>query len=143
MIVKVRAVITKLLKVIAEEVEANPEFERRVAMALGLEEEPPPRGRQDALGQGTAAAVGQRPKNRRPSPVLDPVEFARSGEEMLRARLAALSIEQLRDIVAEHGMDPGKLVIKWKSADRIIDRIVEISMARAQKGDAFRSESER
>jgi hypothetical protein len=37
-------------------------------------------------------------------------------------------------------MDPGKLVIKWKKAERIIDRIVEISMARAQKGDAFRSE---
>jgi hypothetical protein len=62
---------------------------------------------------------------------------------MLRARLAGLSIEQLRDIVAEHGMDPGKLVIKWKSADRIIDGIVEMSMARAQKGDAFRSEPER
>lgn len=56
--------------------------------------------------------------------------------------MAALSIEQLRDIVAEQGLDPGKLVLKWKSTDRIIDRIVEISIARAQKGDAFRSESE-
>jgi len=142
LIVKVRTALTKLFKVIAEEAESNPEFERRVALALGLDEQLAPRSRQDEHGQGVAA-VGQRPKNRRPPPVLDPVELARSGEEMLRARLAALSIEQLRDIVAEHGMDPGKLVIKWKGADRIIDRIAEISMARAQKGDAFRSESER
>jgi hypothetical protein len=50
-----------------------------------------------------------------------------------------LSLEQLRDIVAEFGMDPGKLVLKWKSPQKVIDRIVEISMPRAQKGDAFRA----
>jgi len=48
-------------------------------------------------------------------------------------------LEQLKDIVADYGMDPGKLVMKWKSSDKVIDRIVEISLARAQKGDAFRS----
>ena len=67
--------------------------------------------------------------------------MARLGENELRSKLAGLSVDQLKDIVAEFGMDPGKLVIKWKNADRIIDRIVEISMPRAQKGDAFRSET--
>jgi hypothetical protein len=85
--------------------------------------------------------MSQRPKNRRPPPVLDPVEVARLRENELRTRLARLSIEQLKDIVAESGMDPGKLVIKWKNADQVIDRIVEISMPREQKGDAFRSET--
>lgn len=34
-------------------------------------------------------------------------------------------------------MDPGKLVMKWKTPQRIIDRIVEFSMARSVKGDVF------
>ena len=138
---KVRKAITNLLRVIVDEVERNPDFERSVASALGLEEQPKVPEHEDAQTGGSGASTGQRPKNRRPPPVLDPVEVARSGEDVLRSKLAALSIEQLKDIVAEFGMDTGKLVIKWKTADRIIDRIVEISMPRAQKGDAFRSET--
>jgi hypothetical protein len=34
-------------------------------------------------------------------------------------------------------MDPGKLVMKWKTPERIINRIVEFSPARAVKGDVF------
>ncbi|WP_162527293.1 hypothetical protein [Sphingomonas solaris] len=52
----------------------------------------------------------------------------------------SLGHEQLLDIVAEFGMDPGKLVMKWKDRDRVADRIVETAIARATKGDAFRSE---
>jgi hypothetical protein len=37
-------------------------------------------------------------------------------------------------------MDPGKLVMKWKDASRIIDRIIELSLARSTKGDAFRED---
>ena len=62
-------------------------------------------------------------------------------EDALRTKLASLSVEQLKDIVAEFGMDPGKLVIKWKTADRIIERIVETSMSRFQKRVAFRAET--
>ena len=65
------------------------------------------------------------------------------GEEVLRKSLEPLSVEQLKDIVADHGMDPGKLVMKWKDAGRIIDRIVEIAIGRAQKGNAFRPEADR
>jgi hypothetical protein len=59
---------------------------------------------------------------------------------VLRLDLSALNIEQLKDVVAQHGMDPGKLVMKWKDPARIIDRIVELAMARSTKGDAFRAE---
>jgi hypothetical protein len=71
--------------------------------------------------------------------IFDPVEVAASGEEVLRSRLAALTVDQLQDIVSEYGMDPGRLVAKWKTPERIIDRIVELAIGRAQKGDAFRS----
>ena len=44
------------------------------------------------------------------------------------------TLEELKEVVADYGMDPGKLVMKWKNVDRIVDRIVELSLARAQKG---------
>ena len=54
-------------------------------------------------------------------------------------RLAALNLEQLRDVVAEYGMDPNKLVMKWKDRERVVDHIVTTSASRARKGDAFRA----
>jgi hypothetical protein len=50
--------------------------------------------------------------------------------------MSAISLEQLRDIVAQYGMDPGKLVMKWKDSKRVMDRIVELALVRATKGDA-------
>ena len=44
------------------------------------------------------------------------------------------TLEEVKEVVADYGMDPGKLVMKWKNVDRIVDRIVELSLARAQKG---------
>jgi hypothetical protein len=129
---KLRRTLTDLARAVADEAEKNPAFARRVAAALGQVDESGHRG-------GRVPAEG-RPKNRRPPAALDPVELARAGEAALRTRLAELSVEQLKDIVADYGMDPGKLVTKWKTADRIIDRIVGISLPRSQKGDAFRSE---
>jgi hypothetical protein len=45
--------------------------------------------------------------------------------------------EPVQDIVADYGMDAGKLLMKWKTPERIIDRNVEVSLARAVKGDVF------
>lgn len=139
---KVRKALNDLLRVLADESERNPDFGNRVAMALGLAEKPKKSERQDTGTSHKTKSRSPRPKNRRPPPVLDPVEIARSGEKALRERLGSLSLEELRDIVADFGMDPGKLVIKWKTAERIIGRIVEISIARAHKGDAFRIDLE-
>jgi hypothetical protein len=68
---------------------------------------------------------------------------ARQGEEALRQGLAALSLEQLKDVVADYGMDPGKLVMKWKTPLRIIDRIVEFSSPLAADDDAHSAISRR
>jgi hypothetical protein len=135
---KLRRVLSALARVIADEAERNPAFARQVAEALGMAQR-----ESDAKLNATIAAAtsaDRRPKNRRPPAVLDPIEVAREGEHALRTRLAELSLDQLRDVVADYGMDPGKLVMKWKSPDRVIDRIVEIALPRAQKGDAFRGE---
>ncbi len=133
---QLRKLLTDLVRIIADEADHNPEFSLRLANALGLSEKIAP------LRSLGSAQERSRPKNRRPSAVLDPVELARSGAQELRVRLSQLSLEQLKDIVADYGMDPGKLVMKWKDPERIIERIAEISVARAQKGDAFRLPSE-
>lgn len=76
--------------------------------------------------------------NRRSKPVLDPFEVHRTAPEALLARLGELDIEQLRDIVAHHGMDPRRLVMKWKDKDRVAAHIEDTVATRSRKGDAFR-----
>ncbi len=72
--------------------------------------------------------------------MLDPVAVVGDGENILRSQLSDLSLDQLRDVVAEYAMDQGKLVMKWNDPARIVDRIVEIALARPQKGHAFRAD---
>lgn len=133
---KVRSKLLELARVIADQVEQDPEFARRLSEALGIEEQTS----RDKVKAAAALPIAGRPKHRRPAAMLDPVTIARVGEDALRSRLEGLSLDQLRDIVADYGMDPGRLVMKWKSSERVIDRIVEISLTRAQKGDAFRAD---
>jgi predicted DNA binding CopG/RHH family protein len=86
-----------------------------------------------------AAAASGTPRNRRKPAPFDPFVVYEQGESALRIRLAELDLEALKDIVAEHGMDPGKLVLRWKTMDRVLEHIVSTVQARSKKGDAFRS----
>lgn len=124
MTMKLKKTLQDLMKVVIEEANRNPEFAKELETALGLGPKP------EKEEKGRAA-------HRRAAAVLDPISLAREGEEALRKELEPLTLDQLRDIVAEYGMDPGKLVMKWKTADRVIDRIVEYSLARTKKGEAF------
>ena len=123
------------VKVILEEADKNPEFSVRLEEALGVGKKTPATKKKIPSHAAGAPKRG----NRRTPAALDPVELARQGEGELRSRLAELDIEQLKDIVADYGMDPGKLVMKWKVPEKIINKIVEISLGRAKKGDAFLS----
>lgn len=91
------------------------------------------------------AATPSRPprtaRNRRASGAFDPFTAYAEGADSLRTRLAALDVEQLKDIVAEHGMDHSKLALKWRSSDRLVDLIVRTVAFRAVKGHAFRDET--
>ena len=127
---KLRIKLLDLAKALADAADRDPELASRLSEIFGAAPAAPKR----------PEPVPGRAKNRRPAAVLDPVVVVGEGEDALRSQLSALSLDQLRDVVAEYGMDQGKLVMKWKDPVRIIDRIVEIAVARAQKGHAFRSE---
>lgn len=121
--------LRRIFKIIAEEASTNPEFAAKLSQAI-MEMKPSKPNKQ--------SEHEERSSNRRSPAVLDPISMVREGEAELRSALEKLSLEQLRDIVAEYGMDSGKLVMKWVRADRVIDRIVALSLSRANKGHAFR-----
>lgn len=130
-----RTVLRDFVKVVSDEAERNPDFAERLRIAF---ESGTIRSRKNSAIRSSAGKKGVRPANRRPPAVLDPVAVVAQGEEALRNRLAALTLEQLKDIVADYGMDRDRLVMKWRKPDRVIERIVEVSISRAHKGDAFR-----
>jgi hypothetical protein len=123
--VKVEQRLQRLFAVLVEAVKNDPSTARRVEEVLGLSEKPsPPRGEKG---------------NRRSPAPFDPYAEYAAGEELLLSKLRQLDIEALKNIVAQYGMDSSRLVMKWKTPDRIIDQIVVTVRARAQQGDAFRT----
>jgi len=127
-----RKTLSALVTAITNEAAKNESFRANLERALGTN--PGQAGRVQSQEPAGKARKG----GRRTPAVLDPVELAKQGEGALRTQLTVLNLEQLRDIVAQYGMDPGKLVMKWKDTQRVVDRIVELALARATKGDAFR-----
>jgi len=126
-----RRKLVAFIEVVAAEADRNEAFRSQLQTALGLVPA-------EKIGSAESPATHRKGGRRAPA-VLDPVEIARQGENVLREQLSKLDLEQLRNIVAQYGMDSGKLVMKWKDVDRVVNRIIELAVARAKKGEAFRA----
>ena len=111
--------LLNLIKTVTKEANQNPEFAKQLKSALNPKRK------------------SRRGRHRRTEAILDPITLAQEGEHVLRSKLEPLTLDQLKDIVAEYGMDPDKLAMKWKTSSRIIDRIVDYSVKRAKKGEVF------
>lgn len=119
--------VDAVIKIIAAYAHRDPKFLADLERAL----EVAPKRQQPASTRGRS--------NRRPPAVVDPFEVLRiNGVEGLRDQLAALSLDQLRDIVAEYRVEPYTLAMKWKTRSRVIDLIVDTIEQRSRKGEAFR-----
>ncbi|WP_288337562.1 hypothetical protein [uncultured Gordonia sp.] len=105
----------------------------------------------DALrpGDGTALAVpAPTPRKRAPAPkkrvarqpgAFDPfVVYRESGAQGLTARLGELTVDQLRDIIAEQELDTRKETSRKRKAEVIAEWIVERVEASENKGSVFR-----
>jgi hypothetical protein len=121
------ATLSSLIAAIANEAVRTPRFANSL---------------QTSLSPGSAEAPRARRTGRRAPGVIDPFAIYDDTDEYgLRERLSSLDLEQLRDIVAEHGMDHDRLAMKWKDQQRVINRIVEKVVSRTSKGSAFRPET--
>lgn len=117
--------LARALGVVTREAGRNPRFARSLAQAV-------------AGGEDSRSSPPRRTGRRAPG-VIDPFAvYSDGGEETLRARLSELSLDQLRDIVAEHAMDHDRLAMKWKAPNRVIERILDKVKSRSTKGSAFR-----
>jgi hypothetical protein len=120
--------LKKVFDEILAEVESNASFAERILLALDKQ-----------ATNSKQATDSEKKRRRRTAAVLDPISILElEGEDSLRSSLVELDIEQLKDIVAEYGMDQAKLVMKWNATERIIDHIVSTAISRSKKGDAFR-----
>ena len=79
------------------------------------------------------------PRHRRTPPVVDPFLLYEQGEDHLWLALAELDLDQLKDVVAGHGMDRARLALRWRKPERLIGLIVETVKTRTHKGEVFGS----
>lgn len=139
-------ILANLTSVVAEEAAQNAAFATRlnavltvnggISSAVVAPQCPPS---PVAAASNVVSARARPGRGRRATGPWDPYAvYAEVGQLGLTERLNQLELEQLRDIVAEHGMNSDGLALRWKKADRVVSRIVERVVDRAAKGDAFR-----
>jgi hypothetical protein len=113
----------------------KPEQEHLLAEAVAEATRDPEFGR--ALRSAINKTLPKKQRRRQPAAVDVFAAYGRGGEAKLRAALAALTVDELKDIVAQHRMDRAQLAMKWRTSERLIDLIVAQTVSRAHKGEAF------
>jgi hypothetical protein len=122
-----------VLEAIAAEARRRPSFLRSLELALDL-----PKVRKRTPSPKSSASP--RP-HRRAAAALDPFRVLRDeGADALRAQLADLTLDQLRDVVAQYRIEPYALAMKWKTPNRLVELIADTIVQRSRKGEAFRRE---
>lgn len=119
--------LKSFMSLLIREAKANPAFGYELARIFES-------AALDSKGANTGKA-----KNRRNAAVLDPILMLQTkGESALKEALDRLDTEQLKDIVSEQGLDPTKLVLKWRNPGKIVLFILDAAKRRTTKGNAFR-----
>ncbi|WP_066908079.1 hypothetical protein [Millisia brevis] len=133
------ALLNSVLQVVAEEAARTPRFAKALVAAA-----------QSAVAGGEAAgppSPAPAPRKRAPARAkvvrqpgaFDPfVVYRESGPQELERRLVGLTIDQLRDIIAEQEIDTHKETSRKRSQKVLVDWTVERVRALAEKGSAFR-----
>lgn len=120
------AIWNKLSKCIAEEITSNEAFAKKISDII-----------EDATPKSSASAQAPKKSNRRAKAKVNPFLEYDAGEAALLAALEPLNIEELKDVVAENGMDSARLAMKWKNREKLVALIVDMTKRRSSRGDAF------
>lgn len=70
--------------------------------------------------------------------LINPYEILLEGTEVLENKISKLELQDLKNIVEYYSMDPSKSFKRWRKKERFINLILEVSILRANKGNAFR-----
>jgi len=114
--------LKKLCTCITDEMKENKDFADRI----------------DAIFDVKSSVPTTKRSNKRNPAIINPIQLVINGDETLSEKLEQLSIDELKDVIAEYGMDSAKLAMKWKSKERLVAFILETAQRRSKKGDAFR-----
>jgi len=120
-----KAKLQKLFDCIIDEMIKNDEFNEKISVILSGDLK-------------VSLKQGKKGGNKRNAAILNPVELAMNNDLSLKDKLDDLTIEQLKDIIAEYGMDNARLAMKWRNEEKLIQLILETAQRRSTKGDAFR-----
>lgn len=133
------ALLNAVLRVVAEEAARTPRFAKALVAAA-----------QSVIGgdDTDVAAVAPAPRKRAPARrakvvrqpgAFDPfVVYRESGPQDLERQLTGLTVEQLRDIIAEQEIDTHKETGRKRNQKVLVEWTVERVRALAEKGSAFR-----
>ncbi|MGU3435067.1 hypothetical protein ACNHUS_18870 [Actinomycetes bacterium M1A6_2h] len=134
------SLLTKLFQVVADEAARTPKFAKALSAAFAVTSA-------DA-GDPVAGAAPKPSARKRAAPtkkvarqpgLFDPFEVLKqSGEQELFGKLSELTVDQLRDIIAEQEIDTRKEAARKRSAGPIVVWTVERVKALASKGSVFR-----
>jgi hypothetical protein len=113
----------------------TPEQQRLIDQAVAEAARDPDFGR--ALRRAVDNAMPKKRSRRQPAVINVFAVYGRRGETELREALAHLTVDQLKDVVAQHRMDRSQLAMKWRTPERLIELIVAQTINRAHKGEAF------
>lgn len=152
---KMETQLAKLFEVIMQEVRTNHVFAENVRGIFNGAEEKSyetsgSQGRRTTRGVSkdssvknenttTPSTIPKRHTKKRNAALFNPETILEQyGEEKLVDSLNQLEVDQLKDIVSEFGMDPGKRVMRFRKKEKFVDHIVGVANNRLQKGTAFR-----
>lgn len=135
------ALLTKLFQVVADEAARTPRFAKALATAFTVAP--------SDTGESVASVAAALPPARKRAPaakkvarqpgVFDPfVVLRESGENELAEKLSALTLDQLRDIIAEQEIDTRRETGRKRSKEVIASWTVDRVKALASKGAVFR-----
>ena len=120
--IKMITALHSVLDAVVDEAENNEDFASKLERAF--------------TGNSSSIIKKERVR-RRQKPVLNPLDMI---EDMnaLDAKLHALSVDQLKDIISAYSMDPSRRALQWRKPERLIALILDVSQKRLAKGNAFR-----
>ncbi|MDY6808086.1 MAG: hypothetical protein SW127_03625 [Actinomycetota bacterium] len=130
--------IAGLAGVIVAEADRSSRFAAALTDAIGSISPPPAQYVAAAVAAPRRKPAARKKAARQPG-AFDPfVVYRESGADALTARLADLTVDQLRDIIAEQELDTRKETSRKRKAEVIVAWIVERVRASENKGSVFR-----